>query len=49
MIAPPDVVLVATEFGVDARFELDVRRSLAGKLEADLAAQRIELARQGES
>lgn len=45
IIAPPDVVLAGSEFGVNARFDLDVRRSLADRVEADLIAHRIEFKR----
>lgn len=42
LVAPPDVVLVSSDFGEDARFELDVRRSKAAALTEELRALRIE-------
>jgi putative IMPACT (imprinted ancient) family translation regulator len=43
LVAPPEVVLVAEEFGATARFTLDVRRSRRAPLEARLAGARVRL------
>ncbi len=45
LVAPPDIVLVAEEFGEPNRFELDVRRSMAEAIEKELEEKRIEFRR----
>lgn len=45
MVRPPDIVLASSEFGAEAHFELDVRRSLAGAVAAELEGHRIAVRR----
>ena len=45
MVRPPQIVLASSEFGADAHFELDVRRSLAGAVAGELAGARLEVKR----
>jgi uncharacterized YigZ family protein len=45
MVHPPDVVLAGSEFGVDAKFELDVRRSLVPRIEAELEGMRVSVSK----
>ena len=45
LLAPPEVTLVAEEFGATARFTLDVRRARCAEIEARLAAARISVRR----
>jgi uncharacterized YigZ family protein len=45
LIHPPDVVLASSEFGAEAHFELDVRRSMVAGVVAELAGHRIAVRR----
>lgn len=47
MIDPPDIVLASSEFGAEARFDLDVRLTLADRFTEQLVANRIEFRRRG--
>jgi len=42
LVAPPDIVLVAEEFGEPNRFELNVRRSMIETIERELDEKRID-------
>lgn len=46
MVRPPDVVLASSTFGVAAHFELDVRKSMADALVAELQGHRIGVTRE---
>jgi uncharacterized YigZ family protein len=41
MVSPPEIVLASSEFGTEAHFELDVRRSLASAVCAELEGRRL--------
>jgi uncharacterized YigZ family protein len=45
LVSPPDVVLDRSEFGEEARFSLRVRRSMIGRLTAELESHRIAFTR----
>lgn len=47
MVRPPEIVLASSEFGTDARFELDVRRTLAGAIAEELEGARLVVKRTG--
>ncbi len=45
IIHAPDIVLASSEFGADAHFELDVRRSMVAAVVAELEGHRIAVRR----
>ncbi len=45
MVHPPEILLAASAFGVDARFELDVRRSMVEAVVAELEGHRLTVRR----
>ena len=45
MVRPPEIVLASSEFGADAHFELDVRRSQASAIAAELEGARLDVKR----
>ncbi len=46
LLKAPDVVLASSEFGADARFELDVRKSILPDILETLRAMRVEAERE---